>query len=52
MLAKFLKGEWDIDYEGEDFLVDKLLLEFPVFPLNEDYLRALVNIAFAKIESA
>lgn len=52
VLAKFLKGDWDIDFEGEDFMVDKLLLEFPVFPLNEDYIRALVNIIFTKLDSA
>jgi hypothetical protein len=49
-LQKFLKGDWDIDHGGEDFLLDKTLLEFPVFSLNEDYMRALVNIVYMKIE--
>ncbi len=52
MLKKFLKGEWDLDCSGEDFLIDKILLEFPVFSLNDDYIRALTNIIFSKIEQA
>lgn len=28
-----------------------MLLEFPVFAMNEDYLRALANIIFMKLES-
>ena len=33
-------------------LQDKLLLEFPVFALNEDYLKALSHIVFMKLDSA
>lgn len=50
VLKKFLKGDWDIDYAGEDFLIDKILLEFPVFSLNEDYLKAITNIIYSKID--
>ena len=52
VLKKFLKGNWDLDYQGEDFLMDKILLEFPVFSLNDDYLKSLANIMWAKVESA
>ncbi|CDW89599.1 UNKNOWN [Stylonychia lemnae] len=52
ILKKFLKGDWEIDHTGEDYLVDKILLEFPVFSLNEDYIRALINIVFSKIDQA
>jgi len=51
-LKKFLKGDWELDLEYcEDFLIDKILLEFPVFSLNEDYLKALANIVFMKLDS-
>eukprot|EP00347_Sterkiella_histriomuscorum_P021700 403333067 len=50
ILKKFLKGDWDLDYSGEDFLIDKVLLEFPTFSLNDDYMRAIANIIFVKIE--
>ena len=39
-----------MDHEGEDFLVDKMLTEFPIFSLNEDYMRAIVNIIYMKID--
>ena len=41
-----------MDYQDEDFLIDKVLLEFPVFSLNDDYLRALANVVYMKIETA
>jgi hypothetical protein len=41
----------DPSISPDDFLVDKILLEFPVFALNEDYMRALANIVFMKIDS-
>ena len=51
-LKKFLKGDWELDLEScEDFLIDKILLEFPVFSLNDDYLKALASIVFMKLES-
>jgi len=37
--------------EAETFLMDKVLLEFPVFSLNEDYLRALANVVQSKLDS-
>jgi hypothetical protein len=52
VLKKFLRGDWELDLDSnEDFLLDKILLEFPVFSLNDDYLKALANIVFMKIES-
>ncbi len=55
MLKRFLRGEWDDELDScgspEDFLADKILLEFPVFALNDDYMRALANIVFMKIDS-
>ncbi len=52
VLKKFLRGDWELGEDSEDFLMDKVLLEFPVFALNDDYLRALTNIVFMKLESA
>jgi hypothetical protein len=53
VLKRFLRGDWEFDpsISPDDFLVDKILLEFPVFALNEDYMRALANIVFMKIDS-
>ena len=51
VLKRFLVGDWDLDHEGDDFLLDKVLLDFPVFSLNDDYLRALTNVIFMKLES-
>jgi hypothetical protein len=51
VLKRFLRGDWDLDHQGDDFLLDKILMEFPVFALNEDYIRALANIVFMKLES-
>ena len=51
VLKKFLKGTWDESEEPDDFLGDKILIEFPVFALNDDYLRALANVVFSKIDA-
>ena len=51
VLKKFLRGDWELDLDGDDFLFDKILLEFPVFALNNDYIRALANIVFMKVDS-
>lgn len=48
---KFLKGNWEIDYSGEELLIDKMLLEFPIFSLNDDYLKSIANIIFMKLDS-
>lgn len=32
--------------------MDKVLIEFPVFALNEDYMRALCNVVMMKVDSA
>ena len=47
-----MKGPWDLDHKEEDFLYDKVLLEFPIFSLNDDYIRAITNIVFSKIDQA
>lgn len=49
VLKKFLRGDWDQD--DDDFLIDKILLEFPVFALNDDYIRSLASIIFMKLDS-
>ena len=49
ILKRFLIGDWELDHEDEDLLLDKILLEFPVFSLNDDYLRSLANIIMHKI---
>lgn len=49
-LKRFLKGNWELDHEGDDILFDKVLLEFPIFSLNDDYVRAIANIVYMKIE--
>lgn len=51
VLKRFLIGDWELDHEDDDMLLDKILLEFPVFSLNDDYLRALANIIMHKLES-
>jgi hypothetical protein len=39
-----------MDHEGDDFLIDKILLEFPIFSLNEDYMKSIVAIIFVKVD--
>lgn len=51
-LKRFLKGNWELDHEGDDYLFDKMLLEFPIFALNEDYMKAIANIVGMKIDQA
>ena len=51
-LKRFLKGNWELDHEGDDFLFDKMLLEFPIFALNDDYIRAIANIVHMKLDQA
>lgn len=54
VLKHFLKGDWENEAAaiGDEFLLDRVLLEFPVFALNDDYMRSLANIVFMKIDSA
>ena len=52
VLRKFLRGDWDSEDNEEDFMLDKVLLEFPVFALNEDFMRALANVIMMKVDSA
>lgn len=51
VLKKFLRGDWDNQRQDDDFLTEKILLEFPVFALNDDYIRSLANIIFMKLDS-
>lgn len=51
VLKKFLRGDWDNLRQDDDFLTEKILLEFPVFALNDDYIRSLANIIFMKLDS-
>jgi hypothetical protein len=41
----------DIVAECEDQLRAKLLIEFPIFPFNDDYVKALSRVVNLKIES-
>ena len=50
VLRRFLRGDQE-ELVQDDFLADKMLLEFPVFALNDDYIRALTNVVFMKLES-
>jgi len=36
--------------DGEDMMFDRVLIEFPIFSLNEDYLRAIVNVIYSKVD--
>lgn len=40
-----------MEHQNDDLLYDKILYEFPVFALNDDYMKALANIIFMKIDS-
>jgi len=67
VLSKFLRADWDSlsDSQGltqsqqfetdakssEKFLQSKVLREFPVFALNEDYLKCLAKVLYSKIDS-
>ena len=39
-----------MDFEAKSLLVDKMLIEFPVFALNEDYMKALALIIQQKLD--
>jgi len=54
ILARFLEDECDEAglRETKDFLRDKALTQFPIFALNEDYMRAITMIIMDKIERA
>jgi hypothetical protein len=51
VLKRFLKGTWDENEAQDDFLADQMLISFPVFALNDDYLRALANVVYSKVEA-
>ena len=42
-LQRFLKGNWesDLEQDEEDFFAEKVLMEFPIFALNDDYMKAI-----------
>ena len=51
--SKFLIGGLQESIEYEELkasMMDKMLIEFPVFSLNEDYMRALASILQSKID--
>jgi len=54
VFAKFLADECDEEAlrKTKDCLRDKALTQFPVFALNEDYMRAIAMIIMEKIERA
>ena len=54
MLARFLQDETDAASlkEVNDSIRDRVLSQFPVFALNEDYMRALAMIIMDKLERA
>ena len=39
-----------VDFEAKSLLMDKMLIEFPVFALNEDYVKALALIIQSKLD--
>ena len=39
-----------MDLESKSLLMDKMLIEFPVFALNEDYMKALALIIQHKLD--
>jgi len=44
------KAEFENDFEGLDYIFDKSLYEFPIFGLNETYLKAIGNILAIKVK--
>lgn len=54
ILARFLEDQTDAASlkQVKDFLKDKVLSQFPIFALNEDYMRALAMIIVGKLERA
>ena len=54
ILARFLEDETDASALNEvrNELREKVLTQFPVFALNEDYMRALTMIIMEKLERA
>ena len=54
ILARFLEDQNDEAAlrETRNYLKDKVLTQFPIFALNEDYMRALTLIIVDKIERA
>jgi hypothetical protein len=35
---------------SEDFLLSKVLLEFPVFSLNDDYMKCMAKVLYTKLD--
>ena len=54
MLAKFIQGDNDEQAlkEAQQFMEDKVLAQFPIFALNEDYMKSITMIIQDKIERA
>ena len=43
------KNEWENDFDGLDYIFDKSLYEFPIFGLNETYIKAISNVLSIKV---
>ena len=54
VLAKFIQGDNDEQAlkEAQQSLEDKVLSQFPIFALNEDYMKSIATIIQDKIERA
>ena len=54
IFAKFLEDESDAASlkQAKDLLKERVLTQFPIFSLNEDYIRAITLIIMEKIERA
>ena len=54
MLAKFIQGDNDEQAlkEAQQSLEDRVLSQFPIFALNEDYMKSIAMIIQDKIERA
>ena len=53
-LARFLEDQSDVASlkEVKDIMRDKVLTQFPIFSLNEDYMRAITLVIMDKLEKA
>ena len=44
ILSKFIQGDTAALKEARAFLEDKTLSQFPIFALNDDYMKAIATI--------
>ena len=54
VLQKFLRGNWQTNAlkEAVAFIKSKMLTEFPIFALNDDYMKAIAVIISSKLSLA